>query len=268
MTLGDLSKYAENLDEDALIQSIPSFPLRKDLPQSETFDSCKEIPPMHIPSFFPTFPDSHTHKTTSQYPKPKQTAEERQHDLTEQQKGGEIAYLKMQARAAPEDAVLQEASGILVEKERDSKEKSKLLGKRIETIENPFLMSPTLEEPLEQKENIETANGLPDLSKLSGGTLWSSNVSSQPAAPGLRFAGWQWGDSIDSAISLTTGGLQSLRQIEDAFSNIPDTGPSEPGGRRRLYQNDARQARVKELVSSRIEEDPMQGFASFEDEEI
>lgn len=263
ISLADLAHYADGVEEELYLQSVPPFPVKKDMPQTQSFSACNETPPPHIPPFFPTLPDSHTHKFTSQYPVPKQAPEERQEELTKQQEGGENAYLKVQARAAQDDAVLQKVAGTTTEEAVAQAGRSKQ-GPHEASFKNMFLVPPVLDVERSDAMDIDKAS-----SKVPFGNHWETDVASEPAAPGLQFAGWQWGENIDSQISLTTGGTRQSQKIADAFGAIPDAEHTEIGGRRRLmYFEDPKRARVRELVSSRIEEDQTQSFVNFEDEQI
>ena len=213
-SIPELLKYSKEVEdsEASLVQNVSQFPVAKSLPPLVSFASNGEAPPSHIPDFLPAFPDPHTLMETAKFTKTAHTTHTRQQQITEQQKRGEEALLRVEAREHPENAPLQSAKERL-DRADEAGEPEK------EEIDNAFL-APVLWEasaaqapaalppppaPLETQAR-RISEKLPEEQTDDGGAMeWVLPEKSETAAPDINFEGFQL-TGAGSRVALATSG--------------------------------------------------------------
>jgi hypothetical protein len=261
MDIAGLGLYGKQLEDEPFAQTIAVFPIEKSTSHHPTFAACNEMPPLHIPSHLPTLPDAHARQSTPQNAEPHQSAEDRQEQLAKQQHYGEDALLKMNAREKHDNAVLQRAAEAAAARVSAEERAGAPLAQAVAEVDNPFFAHPAAWEGefIHTKQRQEPPLVCLDVSPPVQD--WAA-TDTGPEAPGLQFAGWQWGGSMSTNAVISTR-THPFARVEDAYgAALEGEEASAPGGRRRLLgSEEAKRARVRELVASRVEEDQVQAYA-------
>lgn len=95
-----LQKYAEYLKQDEVpfAQSIAAYPKAKRPRPVPSFADKQEVPPAHIPSFMPAFPDQHTYLSTPVYPGHDKDPKRVREKLNKQRQSAAKAVINQHAR--------------------------------------------------------------------------------------------------------------------------------------------------------------------------
>lgn len=289
VSTADLSEYIRAQDEIPPAQNLTTFPVPKRQKQLPTFMSLKEIPPSHIPSFLPAFPDEHTYKNSEAFVGYEQNSQQRRLKDTIVRQDAVQAALKLEARLYPDNNVLEKRAAQTVEG-NDIK---------LDSI-NPYL-TPTLWENqisqtsvshgglLRKASNVADSlagqavlasmtdqaqpAGMLYVEELKDSTAainsaveaqWQPLGSSQGsprAPPGHLFLSWDWKANLHKKACLGNSGGGHL----DAFVPALDTSATgTKHGRRAKKTERARAAqieigdptkrRVDEILSARLDE--------------
>jgi hypothetical protein len=235
-TIDTLLDYIKQNPSIPFSNDIHPFPARKPPPKrTPAFAAIGEIPPPHIPTYLPAFPDAHTYKETAVFPARNQNdVVKRQDDLTKQREEAQSAFVKLQARLSPENAVLTEAA------KRDAPEEEAAKG---ELAESDPSTDQVMQDVDQQPTTTMNAFNLAP-------SAWEATVP-PPLLPSAitepSTSSWNWKEHLEKGAILASSG----RPLEDAFEPAYFTDGGDRPGRRKGRSGvtiDSTKTRVEELL--------------------
>jgi hypothetical protein len=241
-TVDTLLGYIKQNPSIPFSNDIQPFPDRKTPPKrTPAFAAIGEIPPPHIPTYLPAFPDAHTYKETAVFPSRNQNdVVKRQVDLTKQREEAQSAFVKLQSRLSPDNAVLTEAAKRDAPEEGAAAEAGLSIDQVIQDVDQQ-----------QQQQPITTIN----VFNLAPSAWEASQAASVPPAllPSAinepSASSWNWKEHLEKGATLASSG----RPLQDAFEPAYLTDGGDRQGRRREKGRsgvtiDSTKTRVEELL--------------------
>lgn len=215
---------------------IQPFPDRRPPPKrTPAFAAIGEAPPPHIPTYLPAFPDAHTYKETAIFPARNQNdVMKRQDDLTKQREEAQSAFVKLQARLSPDNAVLAEAAKRDAPEEEAAQEAGPSTDQVMQDVE---------QEPQPTTTTLNAFNLAPSAWEASQAT--TAPLPSAITEPSS--SSWNWKEHLEKVATLATSG----RPLQDSFEPAYFTDGGDRPGRRKGRSGvtiDSTKTRVEELL--------------------